>query len=169
MNYIQKLKGLKEPLPKKSSFNDIIFMFFGGFIAIAIVAYLTKSYDNILILGSFGATCVLLFAFPASPFSQPRNILFGHMLSTLMGLFFLHFFGDYWWSIALALASASALMLITRTVHPPAGSNPLIVFIMGANWDFLIFPTTIGAIIVILVGVFYNNLHKKRVYPNYWF
>ncbi len=102
------------------------------------------------------------------PFSQPRNIFFGHVISTFMGLFFFHFVGNYWWSLALALALAIAVMLLTRTVHPPAGSNPVIVFIMGSSWDFLFFPTALGATIIILVGVFYNNLHKKRVYPNYW-
>ena len=91
MNYLQKIKGKKESLPKKSSFDEIIFMFFGGLIAISLVAYLTKTYDSILILGSFGATCVLLFGFPASPFSQPRNILLGHLISTLMGLVFFHY------------------------------------------------------------------------------
>ncbi len=169
MNYLKKIKGLREPLPAKSSYLEVFFVFFGGFIAIAIVGYLTNSYNNIFVMGSFGATCVLLFGFPKSPFSQLKNILFGHLISTFVGLAFFHLVGDYWWSMALALASASALMLLTRTVHPPAGSNPLIVFIMQANWDYLIFPTALGAIILILVGVTYNNISKNRHYPLYWF
>lgn len=168
MSYIKKIKGNKAELPAKVKAFEVAFAFIGAFIAISIVAYLTNSYENIFIMGSFGATCVLLFGFSDSPFSQPRNIFFGHVISTFMGLFFLHFVGDYWWSLALALASAIAVMLLTRTVHPPAGSNPVIVFIMASSWEFLFFPTALGAVIIILVGVFYNNLHKKRVYPNYW-
>ena len=168
MSYIKKIKGNKAELPPKVKAIEVAFAFIGAFIAISIVAYLTDSYENIFIMGSFGATCVLLFGFNDSPFSQPRNIFFGHVICTFMGLFFLHFVGDYWWSLALALASAIAVMLLTRTVHPPAGSNPVIVFIMGASWDFLLLPTALGATIIILVGVLYNNLHKKRVYPNYW-
>jgi CBS-domain-containing membrane protein len=169
MNYLEKFKGQGESLPEKSSMRDIVFAWFGGFISIAIIAYLTKSYDNLLIMGSFGASCVLLFGFPKSPFSQPRNVILGHFLSTFIGLAFLHILGNEWWSMALALGSAIAVMIASRTVHPPAGSNPLIVFLLGANWDYLIFPSLMGSIILVLFALFYNNLQKNRTYPQYWF
>ncbi|WP_196777534.1 HPP family protein [Malaciobacter marinus] len=130
MNCIKKIKGNNAKLPPKANATEVAFAFIGALIAISVVAYLTNSYENIFIMGSFGATCVLLFGFSDSPFSQPRNIFFGHVISTFMGLFFFHFVGNYWWSLALALALAIAVMLLTRTVHPPAGSNPVIVFIM---------------------------------------
>lgn len=168
MNYFQKFKGQNEVLPPKVNINDIVFAWFGGFIAIAIIGYLTQSYDSLLVMGSFGASCVLLFAFPKSPFSQPRNVILGHFLSTFIGLFFLHFIGSEWWSMSLALASAIAVMVATRTVHPPAGSNPLIVFLLGSTWEYLIFPSLIGSIILVVVALLYNNLHPKRNYPSYW-
>jgi CBS-domain-containing membrane protein len=74
------------------------------------------------VLGSFGASCVLLFGYPDNPFSQPRNVIGGHFLTSLTGLCFLSVLGASWWSMALALATAVALMQLTRTVHPPAGS-----------------------------------------------
>ena len=120
-------------------------------------------------MGSFGASCVLLFGFPKSPFSQPRNVIFGHFISSFTGLFFLHFIGSDYISMALALATAISLMIATRTVHPPAGSNPIIIFLLGAPWDYLIFPTLIGSIILVFVSLFYNNLHKNRSYPEYWY
>lgn len=169
MNYLKKFKGQGEKQPAKSNINEIIFAWFGGFISIAIIGYLTKSYDNLLVMGSFGASCVLLYGFPKSPFSQPRNVVLGHVFSTFIGLIFFHFIGNEWWSMALALATAIAVMIATRTVHPPAGSNPLIVFLLSANWDYLIFPTLIGSIILVIVALFYNNLHKDRFYPEYWF
>lgn len=168
MNYIRKLKGNNAKLPSKVKNSEILFASVGAFIAISIVSYLTRSYEYIFIMGSFGASCVLLFGFSQSPFSQPRNIFFGHIISTFVGLFFFHFVGDYWWSLGLSLAFAVGIMLFTRTVHPPAGSNPVIVFIAGASWDFIIFPTALGATIIILVGVFYINLHKKIAYPDRW-
>jgi len=168
MSYFKKFKGQGEALPTKSPISEIAFAWFGGFISIFIIGYLTKSYDNLLIMGSFGASCVLLFGFPKSPFSQPRNVILGHFLSTLIGLAFLHILGNEYWSMALALATAIAVMIATRTVHPPAGSNPLIVFLLGANWDYLIFPSLMGSIILVLVAIFYNNLHKNRAYPEYW-
>ena len=169
MNYFQKFQGQGVALPPKSSVNDIIFAWVGGFITIAMIGYLTKNYDNLLVMGSFGASCVLLFGYPKSPFSQPRNVIFGHLFSTLIGLSFLHLIGNEWWSMALALATAIAVMIATRTVHPPAGSNPLIVFLLGSNWDYLIFPSLMGSIILVVVAVFYNNLDKKRAYPEYWY
>ena len=90
MNYFQKFQGQGVALPPKSSVSDILFAWIGGFIAIAMIGYLTKNYDNLLVMGSFGASCVLLFGYPKSPFSQPRNVIFGHFFSTLIGLSFLH-------------------------------------------------------------------------------
>ena len=168
MNYFKKFKGQGEAFPEKSPISEIVFAWFGGFILILIIGYLTKSCDNLLVMGSFGASCVLLFGFPKSPFSQPRNVIFGHFLSTFIGLAFLHILGNEYWSMALALTTVIAVMIATRTVHPPAGSNPLIVFLLGTNWDYLIFPTLIGSIILVIVAIFYNNLHKSRSYPQYW-
>ena len=168
MDYFKKFKGQGEVLPPKSPISEILFAWFGGFISILIIGYLTKSYDNLLIMGSFGASCVLLYGFPKSPFSQPRNVILGHFLSTFIGLAFLHTLGNGYWSMAFALATAIAVMIATRTVHPPAGSNPLIVFLLGANWDYLIFPSLVGSVILVIVAIFYNNLHKSRAYPQYW-
>ena len=168
-SYLKKFKGQNEQLVPKSSLNEIIFAFIGSFIAIALIGYFTKTYDNLLIMGSFGASCVLLFAFPKSPFSQPRNVILGHFISSLIGLLFLHFVGNDYISMALALALSISLMIVTRTVHPPAGSNPIIIFLFEASWDYLIFPTLIGSIILVIVSLFYNNLYKNRNYPQYWY
>ncbi|MDK2063111.1 HPP family protein [Aliarcobacter butzleri] len=167
--YLKKFKGQNQQLVPKSTVSEIIFAFIGSFIAIGIIGYCTKTYDNLLIMGSFGASCVLLFVFPKSPFSQPRNVILGHFISSLTGLFFLNFMGNDYISMAFALATAISLMIATRTVHPPAGSNPIIIFLLGASWDYLIFPTLMGSIILILVSLFYNNLHKNRSYPEYWY
>ena len=168
MSYFIKFLGKSEKLPPKADLKEIAFAFLGGFIAIAIVGFLTKEYNNLLVMGSFGASCVLLFGFANSPFSQPRNVIFGHFLSTFIGLFILHFIGVEFWAMALALALAITLMMFFRVVHPPAGSNPLIVFLLDANWDYLIFPTLLGSITLVTVALFYNNLSKKRIYPSYW-
>ncbi|WP_418185345.1 HPP family protein [Aliarcobacter vitoriensis] len=167
-NYLKKFIGQKEKIADRSTLKEIFFAFIGSFIAIATIGYFTKTYDNLLVMGSFGASCVLLFGFPKVAFSQPRNVILGHFISSLIGLFFLHFVGNDYISMALALATAIALMMATKTVHPPAGSNPLIIFLLGANWDYLIFPTLVGAVILVIVSLFYNNLHKNRVYPQYW-
>lgn len=160
-SYFRKFRGEHAPLASKASFKDIAFAWGGGFIAIALIGFLTQSLKYPLVLGSFGASCVLLFGFPKSPFSQPRNVIAGHFLSTLIGLLFFHIIGDMWWSMALALATALAVMLVTNTVHPPAGSNPIIVFLLGSPWSFLITPTLIGAVILVIVALFIS-ISKNR-------
>lgn len=166
-NFFLKMRG-GSPSPARASTQAIMLAWLGGFIAISILGYMTVSTHTALVLGSFGASCVLVFGFPESPFSQPRNVIGGHVLSSLVGLLFLHFLGPQWWSMALALATAISVMQITRTVHPPAGSNPLIVFLSAAGWDFLFTPTALGACVLVIFALGYNNLDPKRRYPQYW-
>jgi CBS-domain-containing membrane protein len=155
-------------LPPRESVTNIALAWFGGFCAIAAVALLTNTVHKPLVLGSFGATCVLVFGFPKVPFSQPRNVIAGHFLSSLIGLVFLYAFGSTWWSMALAAGTAIAVMLLTRTVHPPAGSNPVIVMMSRPEWMFLLTPTLIGAGVILVVALVINNSRADRRYPEYW-
>ncbi|MBE9011288.1 HPP family protein [Pseudanabaenaceae cyanobacterium LEGE 13415] len=165
---LQKLKGDRVPLPAKHSVRAIALAWLGGFCAIATVALLSDTFSVALVLGSFGASCVLIFGFPDVPFSQPRNIIGGHVLSSLIGLVCLTLFGATWWSVAIAVGSAIAVMMWTRTTHPPAGSNPVIIYLLKPSWSFLLFPTASGAIVLVLVALLYNNLSRRSCYPKYW-
>ena len=155
-------------LPPKPAKKNVLLAGLGGFIAIAVLSLLAQQTGALLILGSFGASCVLVFGFIESPFAQPRNVIAGHFLSSLTGLVFLNFFGAQWWSMALAVAVAIVLMMLTRTVHPPAGSNPVIVMLAQPGWQFLFAPTLLGAAAIVLVALVYNNYPKSRQYPQYW-
>lgn len=165
--FVAKMRG-GAAIPARVAWRQIGLAWTGGCLAIAVVAYLAAVSHTPLVLGSFGATCVLAFGFPDSPFSQPRNIIAGHFLSSLVGLCFLTLLGHEWWSAALAVGTAIALMQITRTVHPPAGSNPVIVMLATPGWSFLLTPTLIGASMLALVAIVFNNLPKGRAYPKYW-
>ena len=70
--------------------------------------------------------------------------------------------------MAIAVGTAIACMQLTGTVHPPAGSNPVIVMLTAPGWNFLLTPTLIGALLLVLVAVFFNNFPKDRTYPKYW-
>ncbi|MBL9183772.1 MAG: HPP family protein [Verrucomicrobiaceae bacterium] len=168
MNLLTKFRGDSAALPPRAPGKAVAQAFVGGFLAIAVIALLAQSLHVALVLGSFGASCVLVFGYPDVPFSQPRNVIVGHVLSTVIGLAFVHFCGPHWWSVALAVGSAIAVMMITRTVHPPAGSNPVIVFLMQPGWDFALFPTLGGAVILVLVALFYHNLTRESRWPKYW-
>ena len=166
-HYFAKMRGGAE-CPPRASLRLIMIAWLGGVLAIATVAYLADSSHVPLVLGSFGASCVLVFGFPDSPFSQPRNVIAGHFLATLTGLLFLTLFGAHWWSMALAVGTTIAVMQLTRTVHPPAGSNPVIVMLTAPTWQFLLTPTLLGAIVLVMVAVIFNNFPKERAYPKYW-
>ena len=140
----------------------------GGFFSIALLALLTQYSTAPLILGSFGASCVIVFGLPDSPFAQPRNVIVGHVLCTLIGLATLTLFGAQWWSMALAVALSIGAMMLSRSVHPPAGSNPLIVMLAQPGWGFLLMPTLLGALVIVLVALVYNNMPQGRQYPKYW-
>ena len=168
MVFLAKFKGDGAPLPPKPPLKAVGLAWLGGFIAIATVAGITNFLSVGLVLGSFGATCVLVFGYPDVPFSQPRNVILGHLISSLVGLVYLSVFGAHWWAVALAVATAISLMMVTRTVHPPAGSNPVIVFLLQPSWSFLLFPTLVGALVLTAVALVYNNASREARYPKYW-
>jgi CBS-domain-containing membrane protein len=168
-NIFEKMRGDGAALPPKPKMRDVGFAWLGGFITLLVIAGLADCTATALVLGSFGASCVLVFAYPDVPFSQPRNVVFGHLFSSAVGLVFALFLGQHWWSVALAVGTAIAVMMLTRTVHPPAGSNPVIVFLAAApSWKFLLFPTLLGAILLVLVALVYNNATREGKYPKYW-
>lgn len=140
----------------------------GAALAIGVLGYIATVMHQPLLLGSLGASCVFVFGLPEAPFSQPRNVIAGHVLSSLVGLVFLKVFGPQVWALALALGTAVVLMFATRTVHAPAGSNPVIVFLTQPGWFFLLAPTLLGAAGVVLVALLFNNAVHPGRYPLYW-
>jgi CBS-domain-containing membrane protein len=140
----------------------------GGFLIITVLALLSDATSTPLILGSFGASCVLVFGYPDAPFSQPRNIVIGHIITAFIGLLFLTFLGPNLWSLALAVAMAIGIMILFRVVHPPAGSNPVIIFLAQPSWSFILFPVAIGAVLIVIFALIYLNFTRAENYPKYW-
>jgi CBS-domain-containing membrane protein len=140
----------------------------GVFIVIGVMAFASFNLGWLLLLGSFGSSAVMVFTFPEIHFSQPRSVIGGHVICTAVGLAALALFGPTWWALAGATAAAVALMMLTRTLHPPAGSNPVIVFLVAPAWGFLVFPTLSGALAMVAVAVLYHRA-CRRPYPAYWY
>lgn len=158
-----------QPIPKRLSLKQIILAWGGAFLATAVIAQTTVSVQLPLILGSFGASCLLVFGYPSSPFAQPRNVIGGHFVASLTGLIVMAVLGTTPFAMAIAVATAIALMMLLRVPHPPAGSNPIIVMLAHASWDFLLTPTLLGALLLIAVALIYNNYgDEQRAYPIYW-
>ncbi len=164
----EKFRGAGAPRPPRSSWPAILTTALIAGAIVAGLAYATSHLSYVLLMGTFAASCLLTFAYPDSPFSQPRNTVVGHVLGTAAGLLCLHGLGPEWWSAGLAVGLAIALMKATRTVHPPASSNPLIVFAFKPGWGFLLFPTLTGAVLIVIIALFVHNLRRPTRWPQYW-
>jgi CBS-domain-containing membrane protein len=166
--FLQRCRGAGGKRPAHLGVRAVLLGGLGGFLAIGALALLGGSLDVMLLLGSFGASCVLLFGYPDAPFAQPTNVVGGHVICTVIGLAASHWIGPQPWVLALAVGCSIAAMMATRTVHPPAGSNPVIVFLGHSGWGFLLFPVFSGALILVLIAWLYNNAVRKTSYPHYW-
>ena len=154
--------------PPRPPLRALLLTFGGCAIAIGVLATLSTSLTTLLLLGSFGATCALVFGYPDVPFSQPRHVVFGHLFCVLVGLAAFHGLGSEPWVLALAVGTAAAGMMALRIMHPPAASNPIIVFLGKAAWSFALFPALAGAILIVLVALAWNNGVRRTRYPQYW-
>ncbi|MBP1966885.1 HPP family protein [Paenibacillus aceris] len=139
----------------------------GGFLAILLCSTAGELVHAPLLMAPLGASCVIAFVLPQSPLAQPRSLIGGHLLSTLIGLCALAAFGVHAWSLALAVGAAITLMQLTRTLHPPAGADPLLVMLTGASWGFLLTPVLLGAALLVLVALGYHRATGTR-YPTAW-
>ncbi|MGL4582622.1 MAG: HPP family protein [Flavobacterium sp.] len=165
--YIAKFKTT-ETSPQSATSKHSIYSGIGGMLAIGVIAFMTKELEMPLVMAPFGATCVLAFGVPDSPLAQPRNIIGGHLLASVVGLLCLTFLGTEWYSLAIGVGVAIGLMLVTKTTHPPAGADPLVIILGGASWSFIINPVLTGAVIITVIALLFNNISKKRKYPKYW-
>ena len=138
----------------------------GAFLCISLIAFI-NSYDdfNIWLIPPFGATMVLVMAVHESPLAQPKNIFFGHILSALSGVLIYFFLGMSFLSIGLAVAISVWTMMITKTIHPPAGANPIIAILGGKGLSFILLPVATGALIIIIFAMIYNKIIKRNICP----
>lgn len=138
----------------------------GGCIAIAVLGLMAKFTAQPLLMAPFGASCVLLFAAPQSPLSQPAHVIGGHLLTAFIGLALHALLPNEWWAVAIATGLAIAAMAYLRVTHPPAGANPLVIFAANAGWSFLLLPTLIGAVALVAVATLFHLPRKTQNYPS---
>ena len=137
----------------------------GAFFFISFLAFLENSFvGTIWLIPPFGASMVLVMAVHESPLAKPTNILLGHILSALSGVIILYLIGDHFLALGLAVGLAIFVMIITKTIHPPAGANPIIVILTGQGISFVLFPVAVGAFMLVVFAYLYNKL-LKRNYP----
>ncbi len=175
--YFSKMKGGAKS-PPGVGLTEMLWSWLGSVIGIGLCGYLSSKYleprDLTLIIGSFGASAVLVYGAIKSPLAQPRNLIGGHIISGLVGVACYQLFGQtIWIAAALAVSLAIVAMLVTKTLHPPGGATALIAVIGGEKIHDLGFlyaflPAGAGALILLIVALLVNNLSKNRKYPEYW-
>jgi len=147
---------------KKSIISTIF-----SIITIAVLTLLTyKTEYGIFLIASFGSSMVLLYGYPENPFSQPKNIFFGHLLTSVVGIIFLNLIPlPIYITIPFAVGIGVGLMILLNVTHPPAGGNPIIVIIGSVSLDYLITPIILGSLIILVFGIILNRLILKKKYP----
>ena len=152
----------------------------GAGVTIGILAYIT--FQSVLagtnyglwLAASFGSSVVVVFGYPENEFSQPKNVLLGHLLCALIGIIFVTLFNItqdrsiFFITIGLAIGISVMLMMAFKITHPPAGGNTIVVMLTQDSFQFLVFPIMAGAITIIIGGVIYNRFILKKNYPLKW-
>lgn len=130
--------------------------------------------DLTLMLGSFGASAVLLFGVPRSPLAQPRNLVFGHIVSAAVGVAaYQGLHGIPYLAEGVAVGVSVSLMHLLRIVHPPGGGTALIAvtgssLIHQMGWLFVFVPAILGSLVLLIIALAFNNLTGSRRYPEFW-
>ena len=137
-------------------------------ITIGILTSLTyKTEFGVFLLASFGSSMVLLYGYPESPFAQPKNVFFGHLVTAVVGLVVLYFIPlPLFMTIPLAVGLGVGLMILFNVTHPPAGGNPIIVIVGSVSFDYLFRPVITGTIIIIIFAIIINRFILKKSYPS---
>ncbi len=133
----------------------------GATIGIILLQVLSESSNIDLLVAPFGATFVLVFALPESPLVKPKNIIGGYLVATFTGLVFYQFLGNNPYSLGLAFGISFVLMQLTKTLHPPAGSIPLLIMFSKPDWSYIITPILVGVILILVYEKFYNFVLNK--------
>ncbi|AGL00339.1 HPP family protein [Desulfoscipio gibsoniae] len=167
--YLCKMKGGKCASLPKMSLSGLLCTALGSFVGIGLVAALSDIYKLSLLLPSFGASAVLLYAACHVPMAQPRNVIGGHLISAFMGVLVYQMFGDAWWTIALGVTLAIMAMTVTYTLHPPGGATAFLAVYTGQDFGFIMSPVGVGALCLICIALLVNNLSGERKYPDYWY
>ena len=147
---------------KKSIISTIF-----SIITIGVLTLLTyKTEYGIFLIASFGSSMVLLYGYPENPFAQPKNIFFGHLLTSVVGIIFLNLIPlPIYITIPFAVGIGVGLMILLNITHPPAGGNPIIVIMGSVSLDYLITPIILGSLIILVFGIILNRLILKKKYP----
>jgi len=117
------------------------------------------------LIAPFGASCVLLFSVPKSPLSQPVNVIGGHLVASILSIFLRGFMPPDWWAISIAVGAVIAVMAMLRVTHPPAGADPVVIFLSDPGWSFLFVPILPGCLVLVGIATLVHMIPPRTIYP----
>ncbi|MDP5252840.1 MULTISPECIES: HPP family protein [unclassified Vibrio] len=118
-----------------------------------------------LVMAPFGATAVLVFGLPSSPLAQPKNVILGHLITASIGIVFSQYVGVTPLSLSVATGLGITCMLLSKTTHPPAGANPILIMLSGYGWSFLFTPVLVGAVVIVLMSKAIQKAQRYSLKP----
>jgi CBS-domain-containing membrane protein len=136
----------------------------GGALAIGAMEWLSRAYSYPLAMIPFATSIVLVIGSPDAEPAQPRALIGGHLVATIVGLLVVKLTGPHAWAAAMAVGLSILAMYLTRTFHPPAGIDPLLVVVNGFGWSFLFVPVLAGALLLTLFACVWHRL-RRRPWP----
>jgi CBS-domain-containing membrane protein len=140
----------------------------GGAIAIALMEHLSDRTAFPLLFVPFATSIVLVMGSPEIEAAQPRALIGGHLVATAVGLLVVKLFGPGALAAAFAVGLAMVAMHATRSFHPPAGIDPLVVVVNDPSWSFLVAPVAVGAGLLVAVAFLWHNLFRRGSWPARW-
>ncbi|MGE5698950.1 MAG: HPP family protein [Deltaproteobacteria bacterium] len=152
----------------RQKFLDIGFSAIGATIGIALALWFVADQRSPFLLASLGGSTVFLFALPETEAAQPRALFGGHIGGALIGIFSFQMFGDALWVSVVAVVLTMVFMILTRTIHPPAGANPLFMVHNHAGLTVLLKPVGAGVLALFLVALVWSRIRPGREYPIKW-
>ena len=154
----------------KNNFKRALYALIFSIITIGTLSFLEfETPYGLFLAGSFGSSMVLLFGYPESPFAQPKNVFFGHLVTSIVGVLILKFLPvDQFLQIAIAVGLGIFVMIILGVTHPPAGGNPIVIIVGAYSYEFLLNPIIFGSIIIIVYAIILNRFILKKNYPSSW-
>ena len=152
----------------KTTLLRLLWVSLGAGVAIGLTLLATKATTPLL-LASLGGTTLFLFGLSTTPAAQPRAVFGGHLFSSLIGIVCVQFLGDTTWVSVVAVVITICVLLLTRTVHPPAGANPLIMIQAHANFSHIGLTVLVGISIITAVAWIWSRLgFGTKKYPVSW-
>jgi CBS-domain-containing membrane protein len=149
-------------------YSELIWSAIGGAIAIALALLLVAGRDSPFLLFSLGGSTVFLFVLTETEAAQPRALLGGHIGGALIGILCYQIFGDALWVSVAAVVLTMMFMVVTRTIHPPAGANPLIMVDHHAGFLSVLNPVLAGVLTLFIIAMLWSRLRPGKKYPIRW-